>query len=83
MQTALPAILALTYPGQKLLPGESSSLSSFFSDRNRWNVLVPVTTMFLSGLANMAFIRPVTAKCKEERNCQGRSKTSANDNDMC
>ncbi|KAH8595553.1 hypothetical protein B0O99DRAFT_686543 [Bisporella sp. PMI_857] len=68
--TALPVVLAATYPGDKLLLGTASSFSGTFAKANRWTVLVPVATMFATGLANVIYIGPRTTKIMKERKHQ-------------
>ncbi|EHK96412.1 putative Uncharacterized mitochondrial outer membrane protein [Glarea lozoyensis 74030] len=68
MQTALPAVLALTYPGSL---GGSSSISGVLEKSNKWGVLVPLATMFVTGLANVAYIGPETTRIMRERKVQG------------
>lgn len=70
MQTVLPIVMAVTYPGSSsnmTPPGIAGVLDS----SNRWGVLVPITTMFASGLANLAVIGPATTRCMDERKRQG------------
>lgn len=74
IQTALPVILALTYPGTK--PLGASGLSGAFADVNRWSVAVPILTTLVAGLANLIFIGPATTNIMKERKHQG--KTSKN-----
>lgn len=70
VQTALPVVLALTYPGSLLL-GTPSSIQGTIADVNRWTVLVPLGTMFLSGLVNMLYVGPETTRIMKERKHQG------------
>ncbi|TVY78108.1 putative mitochondrial outer membrane protein [Lachnellula suecica] len=70
MQTAMPIILALTYPGSRTPSGPSSSLSGTFAESNRWSVLVPLATVFVSGLVNMAFFGPATTRIMRQRKVQ-------------
>ncbi|PQE12941.1 mitochondrial outer membrane protein [Rutstroemia sp. NJR-2017a WRK4] len=70
LQTALPAVLAITYPGSKTLMGTASGLSGAFAETNRWSVLVPLATMFVTGLANLAVLGPATTKIMKERKHQ-------------
>ncbi|RDW71224.1 hypothetical protein BP6252_07787 [Coleophoma cylindrospora] len=69
MQTALPAVLALTYPGS-LLTGTASGLKGTFQEINRWSVLLPVATMILTSLVNFAVVGPATTKIMRERKHQ-------------
>jgi hypothetical protein len=71
MQTALPAILALTYPSPKAPLGIRSGLQGTFAEANRWSVLAPLATMFIAGVANLACVRPATGRITKERKLQG------------
>lgn len=72
MQTALPAAMALTYPGTSLIEG---GLKGIMAEQNRWSVLAPLGTMFVTGLLNLAFIGPATTQTMKERKHQGPSKS--------
>ena len=72
MQTAIPAVLALTYPGSRsALGGGSAGIAGVLDAPNRWSVLAPLATMFVTGLANMAFVGPATTKTMRDRKSQG------------
>jgi Domain of unknown function (DUF4149) len=71
MQTALPVVLALTYPGSRSPLGPSSSISGVMADSNRFSVLVPIATMFITGLTNITYLGPQTSKLMRERKVQG------------
>jgi hypothetical protein len=71
MQTVLPAILALTYPGPRNPLGAPSGIQGTFAEVNRWSVLIPLGTMFLSGLANMLYIGQVILRAIEVLFCLG------------
>jgi hypothetical protein len=72
MQTALPVVVALTYPATASLFGDKASgIAGVLDVSNRWNVLAPIATVFLSGLANLAVVGPATTKCMDERKVQG------------
>jgi hypothetical protein len=73
LQTALPAILAVTYPGARSPRGTASGLQGTFAEVNRWSVLAPLATMFVAGLANLLVIGPTTTKIMAERKQQGMS----------
>jgi hypothetical protein len=81
MQTALPVVLALTYPGVKSPLGTASGLQGTFAEVNRWSVLLPLATMFVTGLANFAFIGPATTNIMKERKHQGRYRISRGEED--
>ena len=72
MQTALPVVLALTYPGERNVTGVgASSLSGVLHESNRYSVLAPILVMLGTGLANLAFVGPATTKIMKERKHQG------------
>lgn len=77
MQTALPVVLALTYPGVSTPVGSASSFSGVFAEPNRWSVLAPMVTMFATGLINMVVVGPATTKIMKERKHQGESMIEA------
>ncbi|KAI0883640.1 uncharacterized protein GGS22DRAFT_33996 [Annulohypoxylon maeteangense] len=62
IQTASPVVLALTYPGNKSGFGVPSSLVGVFHESNRWGVLVPLGSIFATGLLNLAYLLPETNK---------------------
>ncbi|KAK4690922.1 hypothetical protein P7C71_g5969, partial [Lecanoromycetidae sp. Uapishka_2] len=75
LQTALPVVLALTYPGIKNLSplhgaSSSSSLSGVLDDRNRYTVLLPIATTFVLNAANLLWAGPVTTRIMRERKHQ-------------
>ncbi|CAD6583526.1 MAG: hypothetical protein ASARMPREDX12_001295 [Alectoria sarmentosa] len=75
LQTALPVIMALTYPGIKSssplgITTEPSSLSGLLEEKNRWTVFVPITTMFALNSINLIWAGPVTTKIMKERKHQ-------------
>ena len=67
MQTALPVVLAVTYPGDSLT---SSSISGVLDLSTRYSVLAPIVTMGICGAANLLVIGPATTKCMRERKHQ-------------
>jgi hypothetical protein len=73
LQTALSAIIALTYPGMKTAIGtrDAAGWSGVFHETNRWGVLVPVATMFFSGLVNWVWLGPETYRVMKMRKHQG------------
>ncbi|RCI14710.1 hypothetical protein L249_6454 [Ophiocordyceps polyrhachis-furcata BCC 54312] len=69
LQTALPAVLALTFPGSTLA-GVPNSVSGLLDVSSRWDSLVPIATMFVTGLVNLAVLLPATVKTMKERRGQ-------------
>ena len=71
MQTALPVLLALTFPAERTAIGRTaSSLTGVLEEGHRLHVLVPLVTTLLCGAANMIVIGPATTKCMKERKHQ-------------
>jgi len=71
MQTGLPVVLALTYPGERTAIGTGpSSLGGVLQESNRYGVLAPILIMFGTGLANLLVIGPATTKIMKERKHQ-------------
>jgi hypothetical protein len=67
MQTTLPVVLALTYPG------DSFSQSGVAGVLENTSVLYPIAATFLSALANLALVGPATTKCMDQRKLQGQT----------
>lgn len=78
MQTALPIILALTWPGEKVASASSlamrehSGWQGILHQNNFWTGLVPVGVMLLTGLANLVALGPMTTRVMRERKHQGK-----------
>ncbi len=70
LQVALPAILALTFPGSTLL-ATPNGISTLFHESNRWGSLVPIATMFLSGALNLVVLLPASKEVMKQRQGQG------------
>ncbi|KAI9050072.1 hypothetical protein LZ554_006217 [Drepanopeziza brunnea f. sp. 'monogermtubi'] len=70
IQTSLPVVLALTYPASRLGLGTAPGFSGVLAKVNRWSVLVPIATIFVTSLVNMAFIGPATTKFMIQRKHQ-------------
>ncbi|KAK0646597.1 hypothetical protein B0T16DRAFT_329666 [Cercophora newfieldiana] len=66
MQTALPVVLALTYPGG------SSAPSGIAGVLENSTVLYSIAATFATGLANLAVVGPATTKCMDQRKLQER-----------
>ena len=75
MQTALPVVLALTYPGTSSASGfgnsTPSSISGVMAVDNRWSVLVPLVVMTFTGAVNWLVVGPKTTAVMKERKHQG------------
>lgn len=71
LQTALPVLLALTYPAAKSLTGSSQAgLNGFFAEQNRYSVLAPIATTFAISIANLVYFGPQTNKIMRLRKHQ-------------
>ncbi|KAI1755430.1 hypothetical protein F4782DRAFT_527480 [Xylaria castorea] len=71
IQTAAPVVLALTYPGAVgLFATLPQGISGVLHPANRWGVLVPLTTAFVTGLANLVYFLPETNKVTAQRRQQ-------------
>ncbi|KAK5664055.1 hypothetical protein OQA88_269 [Cercophora sp. LCS_1] len=69
MQTALPLVLALTYPGSL---STESGIAGVLDESVRSTVLVPIASIFVTALANLAVVGPATTKCMDQRKLQER-----------
>lgn len=73
MQTALPLVLALTFPSRAGTAGYGAldaAAAGLLADANR-GALIAIATMFVSGLLNLAYVGPATTSCMRERKHQG------------
>ncbi|KAI2792517.1 hypothetical protein POX_b02555 [Penicillium oxalicum] len=66
MQTALPIVVALTASRH----GQALGLSGLAAPENRFNTLLPMATVAITGLINMFVLRPLTVKTMRERKHQ-------------
>ena len=58
MQTVLPIIMALTFPGNVLL-SLPSGIQGFLDKSVRYSSLLPIATMFVTGLTNLTVLLPM------------------------
>ncbi len=71
MQSALPVLMALTYPAERTAIGTiPSGMSGVFHEQNRLHVLTPLAIILVTALANKLYIQPETVKCMRERKHQ-------------
>lgn len=70
MQTALPVLLTLTYPGTKT-SRSSSSLAGVLMAQNRYTVFAPLALALTINAANLLYISPQTTKVMKQRKHQG------------
>ncbi|KAF2972136.1 hypothetical protein GQX73_g1482 [Xylaria multiplex] len=71
IQTAAPVVLAITYPGGGHLAALPQGISGVLHPANRWGVLVPLATAFVTGLTNLVYFLPETNKVTALRKQQG------------
>jgi hypothetical protein len=76
-QTALPVVLALTWPGERLasvggaVARQNAGYKGLFADENFWIALTPIALMFGTSLLNLVWLGPATTKVMKERKHQG------------
>ncbi|PSK55134.1 hypothetical protein B9Z65_2523 [Elsinoe australis] len=76
LQSALPLIMILTYPGEKMLAaaGREYRINSGFgglsAEGNLWTVTAPLAAMLATSVANLIFIGPLTTKTMKQRHHQ-------------
>jgi hypothetical protein len=77
-QAALPVLLALTWPGDKIAQvgvkaiTQNTGFWGIFSDNSFWTAGVPVAIMFATSAANLFVFGPATTKVMKERKHQGK-----------
>ncbi|KAL2143362.1 hypothetical protein VTI28DRAFT_10541 [Corynascus sepedonium] len=72
MQAALPAVLALTYPGSRNPFGVAGGVAGVLDRSNRWTVLAPLASALLCAVGNLAVVGPRTTRVMDERRQQER-----------
>jgi hypothetical protein len=72
LQTALPIILALTYPGSSTPLGPASGLAGVLDDANRRDTLLPLALALATGAANLLVLLPLTKQIMADRRAQGK-----------
>ncbi|RXG47576.1 hypothetical protein VDGE_06522 [Verticillium dahliae] len=70
LQTALPAILALTYPGSSNPLGVASGLGGLLDESNFRGTLLPIATIFVTAAVNLLVVLPATQKIMAARYAQ-------------
>jgi hypothetical protein len=77
-QAALPILLALTWPGEKIAQvggrelAQNSGFWGIFSENSLMTAGVPVFIMFATSAANLLVFGPATTKVMKERKHQGK-----------
>jgi hypothetical protein len=70
-QTVLPMLMALTFPSEQTAIGmRAGGFAGVFHESNRFNVLVPLATIFVTSLVNLAYFGPATTRCMRLRKHQ-------------
>jgi hypothetical protein len=76
IQTAVPVVLAFTYPGNTLF-GLPSGIHGLLHEYSRWVSLAPIATIFVSGLVNLTIMLPLVNRVMKERRGQGTISASS------
>ena len=78
-QTALPLVLALTWPGEKLARDvlrKDVGWRGVAEGGNMWTALLPIAIIFGTSLLNLVVLGPATTKVMRERKHQGMALQS-------
>ncbi|KAK3626957.1 hypothetical protein LTR56_019496 [Elasticomyces elasticus] len=79
LQTVLPIVLALTWPGDSLgsvklggnaLARKDTGFAGVMAQSNFWDALVPIAVMFGTSLLNLVVLGPATTKVMRQRKHQ-------------
>lgn len=70
LQTVLPVVLALTFPGSALL-GLSSGISGLLDVSAHWGSLLPISATFVTGFVNLVVLYPLVTTVMKDRRGQG------------
>lgn len=70
IQTAVPVILALTYPSNALF-GVPAGVAGVLHETGRWTSLLPLSTIFVTGLVNLVVLLPLVNQVMKDRRGQG------------
>jgi len=82
LQTALPVILALTWPGERLggvggvVLRKDTGYAGVLAEGNLWAALVPIAVMFGTSLLNLVVLGPATTRVMRRRKHQGERRRS-------
>ena len=72
MQSALPVVMALTFPGSHtLVENKPGGLGGLLASENLFSALVPIATIFAINVSNLLVIGPATTRIMRERKHQG------------
>lgn len=70
LQTALPLVMAFTFPGYALL-SLPSGIQGLLDKSTRCSSLLPIATMFVTGLLNLVVLMPMVNQVIKDRKSQG------------
>ncbi|TPX12059.1 uncharacterized protein E0L32_007174 [Thyridium curvatum] len=70
MQSVIPAILILTFPGTSRTLGNLTGVAGVLDPSNRWSALAPLATMLGTGLVNLLVLLPATQRVMAARRDQ-------------
>jgi hypothetical protein len=70
LQTVLPGVLALTFPGNSLI-GLANGPAGLVSEFARWHSLLPISVMGITGAINLLVLLPMTVDIIKKRRGQG------------
>lgn len=79
-QSALPILLALTWPGDRIASGGSAVVRKeagfwgVLSESNLLDAGLPVAVMFVTSFVNLVALGPMTTRVMKERKHQGSSR---------
>ncbi|XEU97048.1 hypothetical protein FSHL1_002334 [Fusarium sambucinum] len=69
LQTVLPGVLALTFPGNSLI-GLANGPAGLVSEFARWHSLLPISVMGITGAINLLVLLPMTVDIIKKRRGQ-------------
>ena len=71
MQSALPIVMALTFPAARTAIGSTpSGIAGVLHRSNRLHVLAPLVIIFSTGMTNVLVLEPATTKTMRQRKSQ-------------
>ncbi|KAG9257280.1 uncharacterized protein F5Z01DRAFT_648317 [Emericellopsis atlantica] len=71
IQTAAPVLMALTFPGNALF-GLSSGVQGLVNQSQRYQSLLPMGVMFVTGVTNLFLLLPLVTGVMKERRGQAK-----------
>ncbi|GAM86351.1 hypothetical protein ANO11243_043650 [Dothideomycetidae sp. 11243] len=76
IQTTLPILMALTYPGERLIGSgaaqlrAASGLTGVADNANRMHIALPLLAMFITSAVNLVVLGPATTRTMQQRHHQ-------------